>query len=182
MVFIDGSNFLIQLCKELEITNFRAERPPHSIFTLAEKMISKTTHMSRYSSEFALIRRYWFSSYAGNDKDYSSLRIILRELDFEPILFKKHQDKKEKGVDIALTKEMLVNAFNSNFDIAILFAGDEDYVSLVNEVKRYGPIIMGAFFKNGLSPNLQFAFDYFQLITLEDEEREKMASQIREVM
>jgi uncharacterized LabA/DUF88 family protein len=136
--------------------------------------------MSRYSSEFALIRRYWFSSYAGNDKDYSSLRIILRELDFEPILFKKHQDKKEKGVDIALTKEMLVNAFNGNFDIAILFAGDEDYVSLVNEVKRYGPIIMGAFFKNGLSPNLQFTFDYFQLITLEDEEREKMVSQIRE--
>jgi hypothetical protein len=78
MVFIDGSNFLIQLCKELEITNFRAERPPPSILTLAEKIIAKTTHMSRYSSEFALIRRYWFSSYAGNDNDYSSLRIILR--------------------------------------------------------------------------------------------------------
>jgi uncharacterized LabA/DUF88 family protein len=76
---------------------------------------------------------------------------------------------------------MLVNAFNSNFDIAILFAGDEDYVSLVNEVKRYGPIIMGAFFKNGLSPNLQFAYDYFQLIELnmlEDKEREKIVSQI----
>ena len=145
MVFVDGSNLLIQLCKELEITNFRPERPPRSILTSAEKLISKTTNMSRYSSEFAHIRRYWFSSYAGNDNDYSSLRIILRELDFEPVLFKKHQDKKEKGVDIALTKEMLVNAFNSNFDIAILFAGDEDYVSLVNELKRYGPIIMGVF-------------------------------------
>jgi len=108
------------------------------------------------------------------------LKKNLRELNFEPVLFKKHQDKKEKGVDIALTKEMLVNAFNSNFDIAILFAGDEDYVGLVNEVKRYGPIIMGAFFNNGLSPNLQFTFDYFQLITLEDEEREKMVSQITE--
>jgi uncharacterized LabA/DUF88 family protein len=183
MVFVDGSNFLIQLCKELEIINFRAERPPGSIFTLAEKLISKATNISRYSSEFALIRRFWFSSYAGNDNDYSSLRIKLRELDFEPILFKKHQDKKEKGVDIALTKEMLVNAFNSNFDIAILFAGDEDYVSLVNEVKRYGPIIMGAFFNKGLSPELQFAFDYFQLITLNmlgDTERETIVSQIIE--
>jgi uncharacterized LabA/DUF88 family protein len=181
MVFVDGSNFLIQLCKELEITNFRPERPPRSVLTLAEKLISKTTNISRYASEFAHIRRYWFSSYAGNDNDYSSLRIILRELDFEPVLFKKHQDKKEKGVDIALTKEMLVNAFNSNFDIAILFAGDEDYFSLVNEVKRYGPIIMGAFFRAGLSPNLQFAFDYFQLIELnmlEDKERETIVSQI----
>jgi uncharacterized LabA/DUF88 family protein len=182
MVFVDGSNFLIQLSKKLDI-QFRADRPVKSVITLAEKLISKATSMSRYASEFAQVRRYWFSSYAGNDKDYSSLRIILRELDFEPVLFKKHQDKKEKGVDIALTKEMLVNAFNSNFDIAILFAGDEDYVSLVNEVKRYGPIIMGAFLNNGLSPNLQFAFDYFQLITLNmlgDDERERMVSQIIE--
>jgi len=180
MVFVDGSNLLIQLCKELQIKNFRAERPPPIIFTLAEKLITKTTNISRYSSEFAHIRRYWFSSYAGNDNDRSSLIKILRELNFEPVLFKKYQDKKEKGVDIALTKEMLVNAFNSNFDIAILFAGDEDYVSLVNELKRYGPIIMGAFLNNGLSVNLQFAFDYFQLITLEDEERKEMVSQIIE--
>ena len=182
MVFVDGSNLLIQLSKELKINNFRAERPPRSIFTLAEKLISRTTSISRYSSEFAHVRRYWFSSYAGSEEDYFSLRIFLRELDFEPVLFKKQRNKDEKGVDIALTKEMLVNAFNSNFDIAILFAGDEDYISLVNEVKRYGPIIMGAFFKNGLAPNLQFAFDYFQLITLnilEDKEREAMVSQIR---
>jgi uncharacterized LabA/DUF88 family protein len=182
MVFVDGSNFLVQLSKELDI-KLRADRPVRSVITLAEKLISKATSISRYASEFAHVRRYWFSSYAGNDENHSFLKRILRELDFEPILFKKHQDKKEKGVDIALTKEMLVNAFNSNFDIAILFAGDEDYVSLVNEVKRYGPIIMGSFFSDGLSPNLQYAFDYFQLIKLnilEDKEIETTVSQIKD--
>ena len=57
---------------------------------------------------------------------------------FEPVLFQK-RDGREKGVDIALTKEMLVNALHQNFDIGFLFAGDKDYVSLVSEVKRYGP-------------------------------------------
>ena len=65
---------------------------------------------------------------------------------------------------MALTKEMLVNAFNGNFDVAILFAGDEDYVGVVNEVKRFGPILNGAFFNHGLSDNLRYAFDHFQRV------------------
>jgi uncharacterized LabA/DUF88 family protein len=56
---------------------------------------------------------------------------------------------------------MLVNAFNQNFDIGFLIAGDEDYVGLVNEVKRYGPIVRGAFFEHGLSEELRLACDSF---------------------
>jgi hypothetical protein len=36
---------------------------------------------------------------------------------------------------------MLVNAFNQNFGMEYLVIGDEDYVGLVHEVKRYGPIV-----------------------------------------
>ena len=57
---------------------------------------------------------------------------------------------------------MLTNAFNQNYDIGILFAGDEDYVEVVKEVKRYGPIIVGSYFKDGLSDNLKLSFDHFQ--------------------
>ena len=56
---------------------------------------------------------------------------------------------------------MLVNAFNQNYDIGILVAGDKDYARLVNEVKRYGPIIYGAFLQNGLSEDLQISVDKF---------------------
>ena len=59
-----------------------------------------------------------------------------------------------------LTKKMLVNAFNANFDVAILIAGDADYVDLVKEIKRYGPIVMGTNSINNLSDNLQFIFDF----------------------
>ena len=82
------------------------------------------------------------------------------------MLFQKIGSK-EKGVDIGLAKEMLVNAFNQNFDVGWLFAGDEDYVGLVKEVKKYGQIINGSFFNQGLSPELEVAFDEFILIKKE---------------
>ncbi|MCK9374989.1 MAG: NYN domain-containing protein [Syntrophobacterales bacterium] len=87
----------------------------------------------------------------------------LRELNYEPILFKKRGNK-EKGVDIALTKEMLINSFNHNFDVALLIATDADYISLINEVKRYGVILLGAFFSRGLSPGLHLSFNHFKII------------------
>jgi hypothetical protein len=56
---------------------------------------------------------------------------------------------------------MLVNAFNQNFDIGLLIAGDADYSDLVKEVKRYGPVIWGSFFSHGLSESLRIEFDMF---------------------
>lgn len=87
----------------------------------------------------------------------------LRQRQFEPVLFQlAKKNKGEKRVDTALTREMLVNAFDQNFDVGVLVAGDEDYVDLVNEVKRYGPRVHGAFFpKNGMSDELRLQFDKF---------------------
>jgi len=128
MVFVDGSNFLIELSKELNI-QFRADRPPPSASRYVQQMIK------RIGIRYNIIRSFWFASYQGSDEYRDKIRSYLREYEFEPVLFKK-KDGKEKGVDIALTKEMLVNAFNQNFDIGYLIAGDGDYVGLVNEVKR----------------------------------------------
>ncbi len=80
-------------------------------------------------------RRYWFASYQGSNDVQKRINETLRQMDFEPVLFKKRIGRK-KGVDIALTMNILTNAFNQNYDIGILFAGDEDYVELVKEVKR----------------------------------------------
>jgi|SoiMetStandDraft_2_1073263.scaffolds.fasta_scaffold116020_1 uncharacterized LabA/DUF88 family protein len=154
MVFVDGSNFLIELSKELNI-QFRADRPPPSASRYVQQMIK------RIGIRYNIIRSFWFASYQGSDEYRDKIRSYLREYEFEPVLFKK-KDGKEKGVDIALTKEMLVNAFNQNFDIGYLIAGDGDYVGLVNEVKRYGPIVRGIFFQHGLSNDLRLAFDSFE--------------------
>jgi uncharacterized LabA/DUF88 family protein len=89
----------------------------------------------------------------------------LRDSGFDPVLFRRRGDR-EKGVDIALTKEMLVNAFARNAEVSVLIAGDEDYVGLVNEVKRYGQIVWGGFFENGMAPRLRLALDSFEDLTM----------------
>jgi len=155
MVFVDGTNFLIQLAKEFNF-QYRAEKPPWAAISLAASFLQELTNLQNLN----IIRRYWFASYKGSEEFLYEYKSQLRRRNFDPKLFRK-RDGREKGVDIALTKEMLVNAFQQNCDLVILIAGDEDYVELVEEVKRYGQKIWGAFFQNGLSKNLQLSLDAF---------------------
>ena len=155
MGFIDGSNLLIELSKELGI-DFRADKPPFPALSIAKHLINHLFH----GTGKIPVRKYWFASYQGSENDHILYAKELRRLTFEPVLIKKYKGK-EKGVDIALATEMLVNAFNQNYDIGVLVAGDKDYVGLVKEVKRYGQIIHGAFLKRGLSEDLLLAVDSF---------------------
>jgi len=54
-------------------------------------------------------------------------------------------DFTEKGTDTRLTVQMLELCMNDAFDDAILFAADEDYVPLVEAVKRTGRRVIHAF-------------------------------------
>jgi uncharacterized LabA/DUF88 family protein len=155
--------FLIQISKTIDIS-YRAERPPSNCFALADYIIRQHFFSS---DQYKIIRKYWFSSYQGSGEEKERISKLVKYNEFEPVLFQKDADKDEKGVDIALTKEMLVNAFNNNFDECLLIAGDEDYVVLVEEVKRYGVRVHGAFIRRGLSEKLQLSFDTFKV--LEDE-------------
>lgn len=80
-------------------------------------------------------------------------------------VFKKQkQQTKSKGVDIALTTDFLSNAFLNNYDVAVLIAGDADYIPMVNEVKRLGKLVYIVFFhgeKLGLNLALHLASDQF---------------------
>ena len=158
MYFVDGTNLLRRI-SDVTGLNFRADKPPEEALNLARGLISHGGRAFNRSNSL-VIREYWFASYQGNDEQETKISSSLRHHRFEPILFKKQQGR-EKGVDIALTKEMLVNAFNQNYDIGFLIAGDEDYLGVVSEVKRYGPRVFGAFFENGLSTRLKLAFDEF---------------------
>lgn len=79
----------------------------------------------------------------------------------DPRVFKKKSNGRTKRVDITLATEMLSHAHSSNYDVAILVAGDEDYVPLVQEVKRMGKQVALWFFENGLSKNLRRECDIF---------------------
>jgi uncharacterized LabA/DUF88 family protein len=73
-------------------------------------------------------------------------------------------DFKALEARIALTKDMLANAFNNNYDVAVLVTGDGDYVPVVEEVKRLGKTVYLTFFEDkdgGLNKELRLASDKF---------------------
>jgi len=52
----------------------------------------------------------------------------------------------EKGVDIQLTTDLLTHSFKNNYDVAILVAGDSDYVGALQAVKDNGKHVEVALF------------------------------------
>ena len=66
-----------------------------------------------------------------------------------------------KGVDICLATDMITHACKKNYDIAILVAGDGDYVPLVEAIKNEGCRVIVWFVQNGLNEKLKQKSDHF---------------------
>lgn len=163
MMFIDGTNLLVQASKRVGQPNFRADKPTKAALQLCDALLYDAwTEISSKAGVSFLLRRYWMGSYQGDDLFGDRVRDELREHVFEPCMFKR-VDSREKGVDIALAKNMLVNAFSGSMSVAVLVAGDSDYVELVEEVKRYGCLVVGVFLEAawGRDLRLQRACDDF---------------------
>lgn len=108
------------------------------------------------------IRAFYYTALLGDDVKLNTTRHSLHKHGFTPRVFKKNRGRGAKGVDIALTTDVLSHAFRGNFEVAVIVAGDEDYVPLVEEVKRLGKVVYIAFFlggKNGMSEALRLASD-----------------------
>jgi uncharacterized LabA/DUF88 family protein len=69
--------------------------------------------------------------------------------------------RRHKGVDIQLAVDMLVGSFNKLFDVAVLVAGDEDFVPLVVEVQRRGVSVVVAAVPGHISQELRGVADRY---------------------
>jgi uncharacterized LabA/DUF88 family protein len=111
------------------------------------------------------IRAYYYASLQADHPEIDQTEKVLRKIGFAPKVFKKEdRQRKSKGVDIALTTDMLTHAFQNHFDVAILVSGDEDYCPLVNRVKSLGKQVWVWSFsqkEDGLGPELWKASDVF---------------------
>lgn len=76
---------------------------------------------------------------------------------------------RQKAVDTLIAVDMLVGAFDGIYDLALLVAGDADFVPVVEEVRRKGRWVVVAAEKESLSPELLRAADRVQLIEREPE-------------
>ena len=98
----------------------------------------------------------------GNEERIRHLKYALFMMGFAPRVFKKSKNRRSKAVDITLATDMLSHGHRDNYDVAVLFAGDGDYVPLVEEVQRLGKVVYVGFFKgSGLNNDLQLASDTF---------------------
>jgi len=156
MVFVDGTNVLAELPKRLDCKKAK-KRDELELLKIGLEVVNAWRIASNLIS---LARINWFGSCVGNDEQRAKHRQAIRSAGFEPFIFPRKPSGKEKGVDIALTRLMLVHAFQRNMGQAVLASGDEDYVELVDEVKRYGCQVTGAFYlDHGFSRELRMRVD-----------------------
>jgi uncharacterized LabA/DUF88 family protein len=113
------------------------------------------------------MRAFYYTSTYGDADRIAGIEELLRAIDFEPHVYHRLKNGRSKSVDIALTTDMLCNAFRDNFDVAFLVAGDADYLPLVKEVQRLGKFVTLCFLERpagGLSKQLRLAADRFMAL------------------
>jgi uncharacterized LabA/DUF88 family protein len=87
-----------------------------------------------------------------NDTEYFELRLGR---------LKKHADGriKQKGVDTLIAIDMVTKAYQNHFDVAVLLAGDDDFLDVVKAVKNAGKQVFGFYFDQLTSQQLKDSFD-----------------------
>jgi hypothetical protein len=176
MLFVDGENFTIRAQAVAQERNFSLQKGrfwmPDTFVWLPDWPATSGfgfTGVSATALRRLAIRAHYYTSARGDQPKVAEIKESLWSLGFTPSVFQRLSgDRKAKGVDIALTKDMLSHAFLANYDAAVLIAGDGDYVPLVDEVKRLGKLVYVIFFTDpaaGLSDGLRLAADYFLDLT-----------------
>ena len=121
MIFIDGSNLFHSLGQAR--IDYRR---------LVEELVAGRN----------LIQAFHFCSLPPNPRQtqidfHNKLRALGLEVKVFPLRL-RNNTLVEKGVDVAMAVEFLIQAYNRNFDVGVLVTGDEDFKGVVSEAKRLG--------------------------------------------
>jgi len=142
MIFIDGSNLYHSL------KNF-FKRTDLDIGKFCNKLLEKRR----------LIRIYYYNARVGYKEEperykdqqnfFTSVTAIpYTELRLGRLVYNNWPSAPpyEKGVDIQLATDMITHSFKNNYDVALLVAGDNDYVGAIQAVKDNGKNVEVALF------------------------------------
>jgi len=172
MMFVDGENLTIRAQQLIE------GHPDESVrgilkqcdYHLRDVFLWFPKQNGRYDlfeDEITVLRpyssrSYYYTSCIGDEGKRRGVRKSLYSLYFHGEVFRRDKGThRSKGVDIALAKDFLSHAFLDNYDVAVLVAGDADYIPLVQEVKRLGKTVFLASVSSGLSEDLKLEADLF---------------------
>jgi len=142
MIFIDGSNLYHSL---------------KSYFQRADIDIGK--FCSKLLDKRRMVRIYYYNARVGRKEEPDRYRdqqgffnsvgaIPYCELRLGRLVYANWPTAPpyEKGVDIQLATDLLTHSFKNNYDVAILVAGDSDYVGALQSVKDNGKNVEVALF------------------------------------
>ena len=142
MIFIDGSNLYHSLKNFFKRTDIDMGKFGH-------KLLEKRR----------LIRIYYYNARVGRKEEperYKNQQTFLdgvsaipyTELRLGRLVYNNwpHTPPYEKGVDIQLATDMITHSYKNNYDVAVLVAGDNDFVGALQAVKDNGKNVEVALF------------------------------------
>ena len=161
MIFIDGSNLYHSLKGFFKRTDI-------DIGKFCDKLLEKRR----------LVRIYYYNAKVGHKEEPERYRdqqafftgvnaIPYCELRLGRLVYHNwpNSPPHEKGVDIQLATDMITHSFKNNYDVAVLVAGDNDYVGALQSVKDNGKNVDVALFgKERTSYRLRMVAD--RIITI----------------
>jgi len=167
MLFVDGENLTIRAQEMAKDKGIELQNSPyfHIDTYIWPELMLQMEIILRGTKIRPPLRSYYYTSVVGDDEKLSEIRTRLWKIGFHPEVFKKQKNRKSKGVDIALTKDILFHAFMDNYDMAVLVTGDADYLPVIEEIKRQGKILYLVFLeKVEMDQNLILSADMFETI------------------
>ena len=134
MIFIDGSNLYHSLKSYFKRTDIDIGR-------FCRKMLDRRRLIRIYYYNAVVGRKEEPERYRDQQSFFTSVRSIpYFELRLGRLVYINWPNAPpyEKGVDIQLTTDLLTHGYKNNYDVAILIAGDSDYVGALQAVKDNG--------------------------------------------
>lgn len=165
MIFIDGSNFLYG------VANYQKKISKNykiNCDALLKILIEQSTTHGLIRPEY--IKAYYYGP-QGTPEDVKSLRLeesfnttveqFKKDLErlHVKLILKERIKGKEKNIDAALVTDFLALAYSGAYDYALLVSGDADFISAIDEVKRFGKIVFIASFKDDFNEELMQHID-----------------------
>ena len=142
MIFIDGSNLYHSLKGHFRRTDIDMGK-------FSRRLLEKRRLIRIYYYNATVGRREEPERYRDQQAFFTSVSAIpYCELRLGRLVYTNWPSAPpyEKGVDIQLTTDLLTHSFKNNYDVAILVAGDSDYVGALQAVKDNGKHVEVALF------------------------------------
>ena len=142
MIFIDGSNMYHSLKHHFKRTNIDIGR-------FCQKLLDKRRLIRMYYYNAQVGRKEEPERYQRQQRFFADVTAVpYTELRLGRLVYINWPNTPpyEKGVDIQLATDMITHSYKDNYDVAILVAGDNDFVGALQSVKDNGKNVEVALF------------------------------------